>query len=193
MDFAVHGTEPLLRIATFGSRIRQAALSLVPLKVGRTFILLVNMWIGMRFSFKNDGTTGYIRSDLINVSNGTHYYVVANTNVQFRSAPSTSGTVRATIFSGESFPRRFNSGNWVFICKAIRSGHCREARRTCDDHTVCAAAAMDDQEVAVRIAPADNADMGIAGIKHQIARLGLAPRNIRAIAVLRGSSATAAG
>lgn len=73
--------------------------------------------------FKNDGTTGYIRSDLINVSSGTHYYVVANTNVQFRSAPSTSGTVRATIFSGESFPRRFNSGNWVCGVYANNTGY----------------------------------------------------------------------
>lgn len=73
--------------------------------------------------FKNDGKTGYIRSDLINVSSGTHYYVVANTNVQFRSAPSTSGTVRATIFDGEAFPRRFNSGNWVCGVYANNTGY----------------------------------------------------------------------
>lgn len=73
--------------------------------------------------FENSGTTGYIRSDLLNVSSGTHYYVVANTNVQFRSAPSTSGTALATIFSGESFPRRYNSGNWVCGVYAKNMGY----------------------------------------------------------------------
>ena len=79
------------------------------------------------------------------------------------------------------------------LSEAIRSGSNREACRTRDDHAIRAAAAMDDQEIAVRIAPADNADMGIAGIKHKVTRLRLAPRNIRAIAVLRGSPAAASG
>lgn len=73
--------------------------------------------------FENTGTTGYIRSDLLNVSTGKHYYVVANANVQFRDAPSTSGTALATIFDGESFPRRFNSGNWVCGVYAKNTGY----------------------------------------------------------------------
>lgn len=46
-----------------------------------------------------------------------------NANVQFRSTPSTSGSVYATIFDGESFPRRFNSGNWVCGVYATNTGY----------------------------------------------------------------------
>ena len=73
--------------------------------------------------YLNDGTTGYILGDLLSVPSGTHYYVVANTNVQFRSTPSTSGTRLATIFEGESFPRRYNSGNWVYGVYANKCGY----------------------------------------------------------------------
>ena len=52
---------------------------------------------------------------------------------------------------------------------------------------------MDDQEIAVRVPAADNANMGIIRVKHQIARLRVAPCDIRAIAVLGGSSAAAPG
>ena len=82
---------------------------------------------------------------------------------------------------------------FALVCKTIRPRHARKTCRAGDNNAVCTTAAMDDQEIAARIAPADNADMGIAGIKHKVTRLGLAPRNIRAIAVLRGSSAAAAG
>ena len=77
--------------------------------------------------------------------------------------------------------------------KAIRSGHARKTCRAGDNNAVCAAAAMDDQEIAVRVPAADNANMGIIRVKHQIARLRVAPCDIRAIAVLRGSSAAAPG
>ena len=73
--------------------------------------------------YTNSGKTGYIRSDLLTVMGSPHYYVVANANVQFRSTPSTSGSVYATIFDGESFPRRFNSGNWVCGVYATNTGY----------------------------------------------------------------------
>ena len=73
--------------------------------------------------YTNTGKTGYIRSDLLSVMGSPHYYVVANANVQFRSSPSTSGAVYATIFDGESFPRRFNSGNWVCGVYATNTGY----------------------------------------------------------------------
>ena len=71
-----------------------------------------------------------------------------------------------------------------FKCEACRAG---------DNNAVCAAAAMDDQKIAVRVSAADNADVGIIGIEHQITRLRVAPCDIRTIAVLRCSSAAASG
>ena len=52
---------------------------------------------------------------------------------------------------------------------------------------------MDDQEIAVRVLAADDADMGIVRIEYKVARLRVAPYNVGAIAVLRGSSSTASG
>lgn len=66
---------------------------------------------------------------------------------------------------------------WLFggSRKAIRSGHGRETCRTRNNHAIRAAAAMDDQEIAVRVPAADDADVGIIGIEHQIARLRVDP------------------
>ena len=77
--------------------------------------------------------------------------------------------------------------------KAIRSGHARKTCRAGNNNAVCAAAAMDDQEIAVCVPAADDADMRIVRVEHQIARLRVAPCDIRAIAVLGGSSAAAPG
>lgn len=67
-----------------------------------------------------------------------------------------------------------------------------EACRAGDNNAVRAAAAMDDQEVSVCVLAADDADVGIIRIKGQIAGLGFAPRNIRAVAVLHGHAAASA-
>ena len=66
---------------------------------------------------------------------------------------------------------------WLFggSRKAIRSGHGRETCRTRNNRAIRAAAAMDDQEIAVRVPAADDADVGIIGIEHQIARLRVDP------------------
>ena len=45
---------------------------------------------------------------------------------------------------------------------------------------------MDDQQIAVCVCASSDADVGIIRIKDQIAGLGFAPRNIRAVAVLHG-------
>ena len=66
---------------------------------------------------------------------------------------------------------------WLFngSRKAIRSCHGSKARRTGNNYAVCTTAAMDDQEIAVRVPAADDADVGIIGIEHQIARLRVVP------------------
>ena len=71
--------------------------------------------------------------------------------------------------------------------KAIRSGHARKTCRAGNNNAVCAAAAMDDQEIAVCVP----ADMRIVRVEHQIARLRVAPCDIRAIAVLCRCTAAA--
>ena len=63
----------------------------------------------------------------------------------------------------------------ISVCKAIWSCHGSKARRTGDNNTVCAAAAMDDQEIAVCVLTADDTNMGIVRIEHQIARLRVVP------------------
>ena len=89
-----------------------------------TYVHIVGVnWDWYEVQYTNNGKTGYIRSDLLSVMGSPHYYVVANANVQFRSTPSTSGSVYATIFDGESFPRRFNSGNWVCGVYATNTGY----------------------------------------------------------------------
>ena len=66
---------------------------------------------------------------------------------------------------------------WLFngSRKAIRSCYACKTCRAGDNNTVCTTAAMDDQEIAVRVPAADDADVGIIGIEHQIARLRVDP------------------
>ena len=64
--------------------------------------------------------------------------------------------------------------------------------RTSNNHAVRTAAAMDDQQIAVCVCASSDADVGIIRIKDQIAGLGFAPRNIRAVAVLHGRAAASA-
>ena len=89
-----------------------------------TYVHIVGKnWNWYEVQYTNTGLTGYIRSDLLSVMGSPHYYVVAKSDVRFRSSPSTSGDIYATIFNGESFPRRFNSGNWVCGVYAIHTGY----------------------------------------------------------------------
>ena len=59
--------------------------------------------------------------------------------------------------------------------KNIRPGHGGKSRRAGDNNAIRAAAAMGDQEIAVCVLATDDADVGIAWMKHQIARLRVAP------------------
>ena len=79
----------------------------------------------------------------------------------------------------------------ISACKAVWP--CNVCKACCagDNNAVCAAAAMDDQEIAVCIPAADDADVGIVRVEHQIARLRIAPWDVRAIAVLRCRAAAA--
>lgn len=60
-------------------------------------------------------------------------------------------------------------------CKAIRPCNAGEACCAGNNNAIRAAAAMDDQKIAVRILTTNDADVGIIGIEHQIARLRVAP------------------
>lgn len=57
-----------------------------------------------------------------------------------------------------------------------------------DDDAVIAARAMDDQDAAVLIPAADNANVLIVGIKGKVADLRILPSDGRAIAVLHGGT-----
>ena len=50
-----------------------------------------------------------------------------------------------------------------------------EACRAGDNNAVRAAAAMDDQEIAVCVLTADDTDVGIVRIEHKVARLRVTP------------------
>ena len=63
----------------------------------------------------------------------------------------------------------------VLLRKAVRLCNACEACRAGDNNAICAAAAMDDQEIAVCVLAADNADVGIVWIEYKIARLRVAP------------------
>ena len=63
----------------------------------------------------------------------------------------------------------------ILVCKAVRPCNACEACRTGDNNAVRTATAMDDQEIAVRVLTADNADVGIIRIEHKVARLRVAP------------------
>ena len=51
---------------------------------------------------------------------------------------------------------------------------------------------MDRQQTAILVPAADNANMGIVWVKHQVTGLCVRPRNIGAIAVLHGGAAAMA-
>lgn len=89
--------------------------------------------------------------------------------------------------------RRYVNITMVLLRKTVRPCHAGESRRAGDNNAVCTAAAMDDQEIAVCVLTADDTDMGIVRIEHQIARLCVAPCNVGAIAVLRRRAAAASG
>ena len=63
----------------------------------------------------------------------------------------------------------------ISVSKAIWSCHGGKSSGTGDNNTIRAAAAMDDQEIAVCVRAADNADVGIVWIEYKIARLCVAP------------------
>ena len=66
---------------------------------------------------------------------------------------------------------------WLFngSRKAIRSCHGSKARRTGNNYAIRAAAAMDDQEIAVCVFTANDTDVGIVRIEYKVARLRVAP------------------
>ena len=59
--------------------------------------------------------------------------------------------------------------------KAIWSRHDGKTCRAGDNNPIRTAAAMDDQEIAVRVLTADDAYMGIVRIEHKVARLRVIP------------------
>ena len=61
------------------------------------------------------------------------------------------------------------------MSKALQAG---------DDHIVGSAGAVDDQQIAVFVPAAYNANMGVLWIKHQITRLGLLPGDGGTVGVL---------
>ena len=77
--------------------------------------------------------------------------------------------------------------------KAIRSCCLCEACAAGDGDAVVGAGAVDNQKISVRVIAAHNSDMAVIGVEYQITRLGFAPRDVRAIAVLRGCAAASAG
>lgn len=68
-------------------------------------------------------------------------------------------------------------------CKAALSRH---------HHIVVPAGAVDDEHISVAVKSEDDADMAVSRIEHKVSRLGIAPRNFGAIAVLTGRSTTVA-
>ena len=62
------------------------------------------------------------------------------------------------------------------LCPVIQGASDRsKALQAGDDHIVGSAGAVDDQQIAVFVPAAYNANMGVLWIKHQITRLGLLP------------------
>ena len=55
-------------------------------------------------------------------------------------------------------------------------------------HIILAAGTVDDHDITAAVKAADNTDMAVAWIKDKVSRLGIAPRNFGAIAVLTGRS-----
>lgn len=71
----------------------------------------------------------------------------------------------------------------------FRLADCGKAACVGDCDTVDTCGAMDDLEIAVFIPAADYADVGIVRVKHKVARLGVIPRDFRAVGALAGRTA----
>ena len=89
--------------------------------------------------------------------------------------------------------RRYVNITMVLLRKAVRLCNACEACRTGDNNAICAAAAMDDQEIAVCVPAADDTNVYVCRVKYKVARLCVAPCNVGAIAVLCGSATAASG
>ncbi len=63
----------------------------------------------------------------------------------------------------------------ISLCKTVRPCHAGESRRAGNNNAVRAAAAMDDQEIAVRVLTADDANMYVCRVKYEVARLCVVP------------------
>ena len=66
----------------------------------------------------------------------------------------------------------------MFQCtfgKAVRSCCGGKSGRTSDNNAVCAAAAMDDQEVSICILTAGDTNVYVCRIKYEVAQLRVAP------------------
>lgn len=72
----------------------------------------------------------------------------------------------------------------------FRPANCCEAGFSGHHHIVVSAGAVDDHDITAAIKAANNADMTVLRVKHKVARLGVAPINRGAVAVL-GSGPTA--
>ena len=83
------------------------------------------------------------------------------------------------------FETHFDSGLFSVI---LRSGNGRKAVCPCNDHIVCAAGAVDHQQLSGFVSSTDDANMGIIRVKYQVTGLGILPAYVGAIAVLGGSS-----
>ena len=74
----------------------------------------------------------------------------------------------------------------------FRPANCCETSFSGHHHIVVSAGAVDDHNIAVAVEAADDADMAILRVKRKVARLGIAPVNGGAVAVLGGGSAAMA-
>ena len=70
------------------------------------------------------------------------------------------------------FETHFDSGLFSVI---LRSGNGHKAACPGDDHIISTAGAVDHQQAAIFRPAADDADMGIVRVKHQVAGLGIRP------------------
>ena len=70
------------------------------------------------------------------------------------------------------FETHFDSGLFSVI---LRSGNGHKAACPGNDHIISTAGAVDHQQTAILVPAADNANMGIVRVKHQVTGLGIRP------------------
>ena len=70
---------------------------------------------------------------------------------------------------------RPNLGRIFSSSEVLRPADRGKTGRAGNNYIIRAAGAVDNQQIAICISTTDNADMGIAGIEHQVAGLGLTP------------------